>query len=40
MAVLIQLVGLEEADVTVLINITLIVPVADTVPHPPIKGML
>jgi phosphatidylserine synthase len=39
-AVLIQVVGLEEAAVTVLSGLTIIVPVADTVPHPPIKGML
>jgi hypothetical protein len=40
MAVLIQVVGLEEAAVTVLLGLTIIVPVADTVPHPPIKGIL
>ena len=39
-AILMQVVGLEEAAVTVLLVLTIIVPVADTVPHPPINGML
>jgi hypothetical protein len=39
-AVLIHKVGVEEAAVTVLAGVTVIVPVALTLPHPPVKGML
>ena len=39
-AVLIQTVGLDEAAPTVLFGVTVIVPVAFTVPHPPVSGML
>ena len=39
MAVLIQTVGVDEAALTVLIK-TVIVPVAFTVPHPPVNGIL
>ena len=39
-AVLIQSVGVEDAAVTVLFGITVIVPVAFTAPHPPVSGML
>ena len=40
-AVLIQTIGVEEAAVTVLASVTVIVPVAFTVPQPPpVKGML
>ena len=39
-AVLIQSVGLEDAGVTVLFNTTVIVPVALTVPHPPVNGIV
>ncbi len=39
-AVLIHNVGLEEAALTVLAAVTMIVPVALTVPHPPVKSML
>lgn len=38
-AVLTQMDGLAEAAVTVLTN-TVIVPVALTVPHPPVSGMV
>ena len=38
--VLIHNVGVEEAAVTVMLAVTVIVPVALTVPHPPINGML
>ena len=38
--VLIHNVGVEEAGVTVLVVITVIVPVALTVPHPPANGMV
>ena len=38
--VLIQSVGVDEAPLTVLLVMTVIVPVALTVPHPPVKGML
>lgn len=31
-------VGVDEAAVTVLFALTVIVPVAPTVPHPPVKG--
>ena len=33
-------VGVEEAAVTVLFALTVIVPVAFTVPHPPVNGIL
>jgi len=39
MAVLIQTVGEEEAAPAVLSGVTVIVPVALTVPHPPVNGM-
>ena len=39
-AVLIQSVGVELAAETVLFAVTVIVPVALTVPHPPVSGML
>ncbi len=39
-AVLTHNVGVDEAAVTVLLIVTLIVPVAFTVPQPPVKGML
>ena len=39
-AVLIHKVGVEEAAVVVLLAFTVIVPVALTVPQPPVKGML
>lgn len=39
-AVFIHKVGFEEAAVTVLSEITLIVPVAVTFPQPPVKSML
>ncbi|MNR42499.1 hypothetical protein D3C85_1610200 [compost metagenome] len=38
-AVLIHKVGVDDAAVTVLFGVTIIVPVAFTVPHPPVKGM-
>ena len=38
-AVLTQSVGEDEAALTVLFGVTVIVPVAFTVPHPPVKGM-
>jgi hypothetical protein len=38
-AVLLQSVGLIDAVETVFIELTVIVPIALTVPHPPIKGM-
>ena len=38
--VFVQSVGVEEADPTVFIGVTVIVPVALTDPHPPVKGML
>ena len=38
--VLIHNVGVDEAAVTVMLAVTVIVPVALTVPHPPINGML
>ena len=38
--VLIQSVGLDEGGATVFAAVTLIVPVALTVPHPPNKGIL
>ena len=39
-AVLIHKVGLEDAALTVIFGVTVIVPVAFTVPQPPAKGML
>ncbi len=38
--VFIQSVGVDEAAVTVLFGVTVIVPVALTVPQPPVNGML
>ena len=38
--VLIHNVGVEEAALVVLPSVTVIVPVAFTVPQPPVKGML
>ena len=39
-AVLIHRVGMEEAAPTVLSGVTVIVPVAFTVPQPPVSGMV
>ena len=39
-AVLIHKVGVDEAAPTVLFGLTVIVPVAFTLPHPPVSGML
>ena len=39
-AVLMHSVGVEEAAPTVLSGVTVIVPVADTVPQPPVKGIV
>ena len=39
-AVLIHSVGLEDAVPAVLLGLTIIVPVALTVPQPPVKGTL
>ena len=39
-AVLIHNVGVLEATLAVLAGVTVIVPVAFTVPQPPVKGML
>ena len=39
-AVLIHNVGVEDATPTVFAGVTVIVPVADTVPQPPVRGML
>ncbi len=39
-AVLMHSVGVEEADPTVLSGVTVMVPVAFTVPHPPVSGMI
>ncbi len=39
-AVLIQSVGVEVGNETVLFTFTIIVPVAFTVPHPPVKGIV
>ena len=39
-AVLIHSIGVLEAALTVLFGVTVIVPVAFTVPQPPVKGML
>ena len=38
--VLIHNVGVDEAALTVMLAVTVIVPVALTVPHPPVNGML
>ena len=38
--VLIHSVGVDEAVPTVLVGVTVIVPVALTVPHPPVNGMV
>ena len=38
--VLIHSVGVEEAAPAVLFGVTVIVPVAFTIPQPPVKGML
>ena len=38
--VLIQSVGVDEAALAVLLAVTVIVPVALTVPHPPVNGIL
>jgi hypothetical protein len=38
--VLTQSVGVDEAALTVLLAVTVIVPVALNVPHPPVNGML
>ena len=40
MAVLIHTVGDDDPAPAVLIGVTVIVPVALTVPHPPVSGML
>ncbi len=39
-AVLIHTAGVDDAAVTVLFDIIVTVPVAVTVPHPPVKGIL
>ena len=39
-AVLIHNVGVLDAALTVFAGVTVIVPVAVTVPHPPVNGML
>ena len=39
-ALLIQMVGVDEATLVVLSGVTVIVPVADTVPQPPVSGIL
>ncbi len=39
-ALLIQIVGVLDAALVVLSGVTVIVPVADTVPQPPVSGML
>ena len=39
-AVLIQSVGVDDAAPAVLAGVTVIVPVAFTVPQPPVRGML
>ncbi len=38
--VLIQAVGVEDGDVTVIFGVTVIVPVATTVPQPPVRGIV
>jgi hypothetical protein len=39
-AALIHNVGVIDGELTVMFGITVIVPVAFTVPHPPVKGIL
>ena len=39
-SVLIHKVGVDDGALTVLSGVTVIVPVALTVPHPPVNGML
>ena len=39
-ALLIQMVGVLDAALVVLSGVTVIVPVADTVPQPPVNGIL
>jgi hypothetical protein len=39
-ALLIQTVGVDDAAVTVLFGVTLIVPVAFTAPQPPVNGIV
>ena len=39
-AVLIHKVGVDEGALTVLVAVTVMVPVASTEPHPPVTGML
>jgi len=39
-ALLIQIVGVDDAALVVLSGVTVIVPVADTVPQPPVNGIL
>ena len=39
-AVFTQTVGVDEAELTVLFGVTVIVPVALIVPHPPVSGIL
>ena len=39
-AVLMQRAGVEEADPAVLSGVTVMVPEAFTVPHPPVNGMI
>ena len=39
-AVLMQSVGVEEAAPTVLVGVTVMVPEAFTVPHPPVNGIV
>ena len=40
MAVLIQTVGVDDATLAVFEDVTVIVPVALTVPHPPVNGIV
>jgi hypothetical protein len=39
-AVLIQTVGVDEAAPTVFAAVTVMVPVALTLPHPPVRGIV
>ena len=39
-ALLIQIVGVDDAALVVFAGVTVIVPVADTVPQPPVNGIL
>jgi hypothetical protein len=39
-ALLIQIVGVDDAALVVLSGVIVIVPLADTVPQPPVNGML